>query len=287
MGQDLPPWCNICGHDGPFHWPEHGREGHVCGNCAASRRQRALLYVLGAALGEIDRPLVAWASHSQVCVLEASGRGAYPALLAEKLRYCNTVYRANRNGAQRPGDRFADLERLAYPDASLDFVLAAEVFEHVREDRQAFAEIHRALRPGGLLIFTVPYDPHAETLVRVQVDGDRDLPLMEPEHHGSGGRSLAYRTYGRDLPDRLRALGFSVGLWEVEAPQHAISAEPGFVCTKGRYVDLGRWHRPAALARPPELPVTPLIPFRLWLLLKANLRALRQVTADIAARFGR
>jgi SAM-dependent methyltransferase len=287
MAQDVRPWCNICGHDGPFRWPERPREGHVCGNCSASSRQRALLYVLGAALGQDDRPLVAWHPLPEVRVLEASGRGAYSMLLAQKLRYCNSAYRPNRDGDQHPWGRHADLERLAYPDASLDIVLAADVFEHVREDGRAFAEIHRVLRPGGLIIFTVPYEPQAETLVRVRVDGDADVELMEPEYHGSGGRSLAYRTYGRDLPDRLRAVGFSVGLWEVDAPHHAIAGQLVFICTKGSYVNLGRLHRTESHLRPSGLQATPLIPFRLWVLLKANLDALRQLAADIAARFGR
>jgi SAM-dependent methyltransferase len=245
------------------------------------------VYVLGTVLGEDDRTLTTWAPQPDVHMLEASGRGGYPMMLREKFHYCNTVYQPNRDGAQSPWARQADLERLAYPDGSLDIVLAADVFEHVREDERAFSEIHRVLRPGGVLVFTVPYVSEAETLVRVRVEGEVDVPVMAPEYHGSGGRSLAYRTYGHDLPGRLVAIGFSVGLWEVDAPDHAIVRQPVFVCRKGSYVELGRLRRPAAHVGPRELRLTPLIPFRLWLLLKANLHAMGQVAADIAARFGR
>jgi SAM-dependent methyltransferase len=288
MADDIRPWCNICGHDAPFLMPDGGREGVLCGNCAASSRQRALLAVLGAWLGQDDRPLVAWERQPDLCVLEASGRGAYPMLLAERVRYCNTEFRPNRTGAQRPWQPHADLEHLAYADESLDVVLAADVFEHVRVDERAFREIHRVLRPDGLLLFTVPYEPdRAETLIRVQVDGDRDVMLMEPEYHGGGGQSLAYRTYGRDLSDRLRGFGYSVAVWNVAAPHHAITALPVFVCVKGSYLDLSRFARLASAPRPPGPQSIPLLPTRLWLIAKTNLRALRQITADLRARLGR
>lgn len=59
-----------------------------------------------------------------------------------------------------------DVLRLPYRDAVFDKVLLSEVLEHLPDDRQGLAEIHRALRPGGMLALTVPqkdypflYDP--------------------------------------------------------------------------------------------------------------------------------
>jgi len=43
------------------------------------------------------------------------------------------------------------------PDQSLDTYFASEVFEHVDNLDKALAEAHRVLRPGGRLIFTVPF----------------------------------------------------------------------------------------------------------------------------------
>jgi SAM-dependent methyltransferase len=45
---------------------------------------------------------------------------------------------------------------LPFPDASFDRVIAAEVLEHVPEDRRAMAELVRVLRPGGTMAVTVP-----------------------------------------------------------------------------------------------------------------------------------
>jgi ubiquinone/menaquinone biosynthesis C-methylase UbiE len=45
---------------------------------------------------------------------------------------------------------------LPFPAASFDRVIAAEVLEHVPDDRRAIAELVRVLRPGGTLAVTVP-----------------------------------------------------------------------------------------------------------------------------------
>lgn len=53
-----------------------------------------------------------------------------------------------------------DLQRLDLPDASFDAVVCAEVLEHLDDDAAALARIARVLRPGGLLVVTVPANPY-------------------------------------------------------------------------------------------------------------------------------
>lgn len=43
------------------------------------------------------------------------------------------------------------------PDGSYDSALSLEVLEHVQDPWQAVGEIHRILRPGGILIVSVPH----------------------------------------------------------------------------------------------------------------------------------
>ena len=45
---------------------------------------------------------------------------------------------------------------LPFPDASFDVVLCTEVIEHTTEPRRAVAELCRVLRPGSVLVLTVP-----------------------------------------------------------------------------------------------------------------------------------
>jgi SAM-dependent methyltransferase len=55
-------------------------------------------------------------------------------------------------GIARPGE----ITALPCADGAFDLVLACDVIEHVEDDRRAFAELTRVLRPGGVLIFSVP-----------------------------------------------------------------------------------------------------------------------------------
>jgi SAM-dependent methyltransferase len=49
-----------------------------------------------------------------------------------------------------------DLRSLPFEDESFDCVLLTEVLEHVREQREALAEVTRVLRPGGILVLSSP-----------------------------------------------------------------------------------------------------------------------------------
>jgi SAM-dependent methyltransferase len=47
-------------------------------------------------------------------------------------------------------------ENLPFADASFDSVTMLDVLEHTRDERSTLSEVHRVLRPGGLLVLTVP-----------------------------------------------------------------------------------------------------------------------------------
>lgn len=84
-----------------------------------------------------------------------------------------------------------DGQALPFADGSFDILMGLDVFEHIPEDRTAFAEAFRVLRPGGILVLSVPafralWGPH-------------DVAL----HHK--------RRYRRgEVAARLREAGFSV-----------------------------------------------------------------------------
>jgi SAM-dependent methyltransferase len=130
-------------------------------------------------------------------------------------------------GSLRGGVQCQDVQQLTYPDASFDLVTSTEVFEHVPDDRRAFAEVYRVLRPGGLLVFTVPLMDTGPTLERAEIRYNRIVHLVTPEYHGDRLRGrrgvLAFRTYGPDITDRLRAAGFDAWLERIEDPAHAIT----------------------------------------------------------------
>ena len=53
-----------------------------------------------------------------------------------------------------------DLQRLDLPERSFDAAVCAEVLEHLDDDGAALAGLARVLRPGGLLVVTVPANPY-------------------------------------------------------------------------------------------------------------------------------
>lgn len=100
------------------------------------------------------------------------------------------------------------------------------MFEHVPDDHRAFAEIHRVLRPGGALVFTVPLMDAGATLERARIERGVVVHLVEPEYHGDRlrgpGAVLAFRTYGPDIVGRLGAAGFEAALHRIADGAHAI-----------------------------------------------------------------
>jgi SAM-dependent methyltransferase len=50
----------------------------------------------------------------------------------------------------------ADFQRLPLKSSSFDLVTCIDVLEHIEDDRRAVAELQRILRPGGILVVSVP-----------------------------------------------------------------------------------------------------------------------------------
>jgi SAM-dependent methyltransferase len=107
-----------------------------------------------------------------------------------------------------------DLQAIDLPDGAFDLTFSGDVLEHVADLGRALGELARILRPGGVLVATVPLDPFAAASVTRarEVDG-RVEHLLEPEYHRNpvapGAGSLVYVTPGWDLLERARAAGFA------------------------------------------------------------------------------
>lgn len=150
----------------------------------------------------------------QCDVCELSARGPFVAFLDRAARSVSTSeYVEDASpGESRAGIRCEDVQRLSYDDASFDVCTSTEVMEHVPDDAAAFAELHRVLRPGGLLLFTVPLHGGATTVERARLTERGVEYRLPPVYHADPMRPdagiLAFRDYGRDILERLRAAGF-------------------------------------------------------------------------------
>jgi SAM-dependent methyltransferase len=97
----------------------------------------------------------------------------------------------------------ADARHLPFADGEFDVVIAAEVLEHIHDDRAAIAELGRVLRPGGVLAVTVPrWWPEKVCWA-----------LSREYHEVPGGHIRIYRRH--DLVERLRRAGLTI-----VAPHH-------------------------------------------------------------------
>lgn len=114
-------------------------------------------------------------------------------------------------GGDVAGIMCQDVQRLTLGSASFDLCTSTELFEHVEDDLAGFSEMLRVLRPGGLLVFAVPLDKRQATVERTTlVDGHR-INVLPAEYHSDryrGNNVFSYRTYGFDIVDRIRRVGF-------------------------------------------------------------------------------
>jgi len=115
-------------------------------------------------------------------------------------------------GTVRDGVVCQDVQRLTFADGCFDLCTSTEVMEHVGDDRLAFAEIRRVLRPGGAFIFTVPLSD-GPTVERALLRNGAIEHLLPAAYHTDrirGPRSvLVFRDYGPDVIERLQRAGFA------------------------------------------------------------------------------
>jgi SAM-dependent methyltransferase len=119
---------------------------------------------------------------------------------AAELKDVAGMFRAMADEGEAPDGATATALRgtayaLPFADDTFDRVVAAEVLEHLPEDRRAMAELFRVLKPGGLMAVTVPrWGPELVCWA-----------LSSAYHEVEGGHVRIYR--GGELRRRLSAVG--------------------------------------------------------------------------------
>ncbi len=159
----------------------------------------------------------------------------YAEVLIQKIGYKNTFYHR---------EPFVDI---ANPDPKdfgrFDFVISSDVFEHVPPPiRKAFEGAKALLKPGGVLIFSVPYVEgetveHYPDLNRFSIEkrgpdwilsnvtsSGQQQEFRNPTFHGGPGTTLEMRLFGRQsLEAEFEKAGYSeVQILEEEVPEFGI-----------------------------------------------------------------
>lgn len=126
-----------------------------------------------------------------------------------------------------------DITQMSFPDNSFDVILCNHVLEHIPEEEKAMGELFRVLKPGGWSILQVPIDHNRE----ITLEDDR---ICTPEDRQKYyGQSDHVRMYGRDYPERLGKVGFTVTvdyyaqtLDKALVERHGLSQEEIYLCHK-------------------------------------------------------
>jgi SAM-dependent methyltransferase len=177
--------CNLCGGANRRPSADLTREAATCSTCGSNVRTRGIVQALSRELFGIDLPLPDFPRIKSIRGLGTSDSSQYANRLGEKFDYRNTFY------DREP--RF-DIAQPVAEEERYDFVISSEVFEHVPPPVEAaFANAYRLLKPGGVLVLTVPYS--VEPAMREHFPDLHEFGLVE-----IGGRiALVNRTRSGEM----------------------------------------------------------------------------------------
>jgi len=185
------------------------RERVVCPKTQLNNRLRGTLLAIERLLAPRDLASVRVYATEQVTAFFVWLRRVNPLAIGSEF-----LGAAVPRGGERNGVRNEDVTRLTFTDGAFDLVVTNDVLEHVPAYQEAYRELFRVLAPGGLLVFTVPFDMNRDDhLIRATLNPSGEIEhLLPPEYHGDPvdpqGGVLCYQVFGWRMLEELRAVGF-------------------------------------------------------------------------------
>jgi Methyltransferase domain len=111
------------------------------------------------------------------------------------------------------GVRNENLCALTFRDESFDTLISLDVLEHIPTYEQAFAECVRVLKPGGRMLWSVPFIASSKkNFIRARIVNGEVVHDHPPEYHGdpmSKDGVLCFQHFGWEMLDQLREAGLS------------------------------------------------------------------------------
>lgn len=213
--------CNVCSTKNAVPARALGRETASCSRCRSTVRMRGIVAALSRGLYGESRTLDEFAPDLRVRGIGMSDWVEYAGRLARIFDYRNTYYH------QEPR-----LDITAIPpemEGTLDFIISTDVFEHVCPPvSRAFENSARLLKPGGILVFSVPYTKVGATVEHFPELHEFEVVVEQERHvlrnktrdgrlqvfdnlvfHGGPGETLEMRVFSEaGLMAELRSAGF-------------------------------------------------------------------------------
>jgi SAM-dependent methyltransferase len=151
-------YCNICSKPSLTDVLLLTREGATCQTCRSTARARAIIRVLSTELFGDSLLLPDFPRRPEIRGLGMTDWKGYAEKLAEKFDYRNTYY-------HREPKLDISAASIASELMANDFIISSEVFEHVVPPvSRAFENVWKMLKPGGVLVLTVPYGTQETTV---------------------------------------------------------------------------------------------------------------------------
>lgn len=193
FGKNNLYFCSCCGHSLTkfIDWSDSYRNV-ICPYCNSQPRHRSLTLLLKQKSNlDLNKPI-----KMLHIAPEASLRKLFDS--KDNIEYIT----ADLNN---PGvDVKMDITQIPYDNNTFDIIICNHVLEHILDDRQAMRELLRVLKPNGWASLQVPIAYHQEKTFE-------DVTIQSPEDRlRYFGQEDHVRWYGRDYPDRLTEIGFTV-----------------------------------------------------------------------------
>lgn len=241
-----PGHCVACGQDVRFRvsenvaldgWPNL-MEGMICPVCHTNGRMRLAMIAFRQLWGKPAQPVkqrfrpygrawrILWRLR-RICGAIASSRRSivlervtpvFHLLSMEEPTLIGCEY---LGASHEPGRRYRyrsarvrheDMMALSAANNHFDLLMHFDVLEHVPRLDRALAECARVLKPGGEMLFTIPFYPANDRhVVRAVARGDGPPEHVLPEaYHRNpvGAGALVYREPGWEILEDLERAGF-------------------------------------------------------------------------------
>lgn len=181
--------CPYCGWTGWTFLPAGARHlsNRLCPRCGSLQRHRMLLLYLQQKKA-LDCPIRVLELASKACFSNYIKQIDHLTYLSSDLNSPSSMI-------------WSDLTRMGMNRDVFDLIICFHVLEHISDDRAAFSELRRILKPGGFGLLMVPIRGNTTFEVFDAHSDDYERLFGQHDH---------VRWYGMDVAERIRSVGLSV-----------------------------------------------------------------------------